>query len=68
MKNSIPYGRQNIQQDDINAVIEALQSDFLTQGPKVKEFEEAFAKYVGAKIGIIEIQYNMRSHIVTFSV
>ena len=46
---SIPYGKQNIEQDDINAVVETLQADFLTQGPKVKEFEEKFAKYVDAK-------------------
>lgn len=48
----IPYGRQNIQQDDIKAVVETLQADFLTQGPKVKEFEEKFAAYVGAKYAL----------------
>jgi UDP-4-amino-4,6-dideoxy-N-acetyl-beta-L-altrosamine transaminase len=48
----IPYGRQDITQEDITAVIETLQSDFLTQGPKIKEFEEAFAKYVGAKYAV----------------
>ena len=46
---AIPYGRQNITQEDIDAVIEALQSDYLTQGPKIAEFETAFANYVGAK-------------------
>ena len=45
----IPYGRQNIDQNDIDAVVSTLQSDFLTQGPKVKEFESKFSKYVGAK-------------------
>lgn len=50
--NKIPYGRQNIQQDDLDAVIETLQADFLTQGPKVKEFEKAFAAYVGAKYAV----------------
>jgi len=35
----IPYGRQNIDHNDINAVVSVLQSDYLTQGPKVKEFE-----------------------------
>ncbi len=49
---SIPYGRQNIEQDDINAVVETLTADFLTQGPKVKEFEEKFATYVGAKYAV----------------
>jgi len=48
----IPYGRQNIQSDDIEAVIETLQADFLTQGPKVKEFEEKFAEYVGSKYAV----------------
>ena len=50
--NSIPYGRQSIDQDDINAVVSTLQSDYLTQGPKVKEFEDKFAEYVGAKYAI----------------
>ncbi|MRX64315.1 UDP-4-amino-4,6-dideoxy-N-acetyl-beta-L-altrosamine transaminase [Maribacter luteus] len=49
---AIPYGRQNIQQDDIDAVVKTLSSDFLTQGPKVKEFEDKFAKYVGAKYAV----------------
>jgi len=48
----IPYGRQNIQQDDIDAVVNTLTSDFLTQGPKVKEFEDKFAEYVGAKYAV----------------
>lgn len=50
--NNIPYGRQQIDQDDINAVIETLQSDFLTQGPKIEEFEKAFAQYVDAKYAV----------------
>jgi UDP-4-amino-4,6-dideoxy-N-acetyl-beta-L-altrosamine transaminase len=48
----IPYGRQNITQEDIHAVISTLQSDYLTQGPKIKEFEDAFAKYVSAKYAV----------------
>jgi hypothetical protein len=36
----IPYGRQQITQEDVEAVIQTLNSDFLTQGPKVREFEE----------------------------
>jgi len=39
----IPYGRQHITDEDIQCVIDALKSDYLTQGPKIKEFEEAFA-------------------------
>lgn len=48
----IPYGRQNITQEDIDGVVEALQSDFLTQGPTIKEFEDRFAEYVGAKYAV----------------
>ena len=42
----IPYGRQHITDEDIRAVIETLKSDYLTQGPKIKEFETKFAGYV----------------------
>lgn len=49
---AIPYGRQNITEEDINAVVEALQSDYLTQGPKILEFEAAFADYIGAKYAV----------------
>jgi UDP-4-amino-4,6-dideoxy-N-acetyl-beta-L-altrosamine transaminase len=48
----IPYGRQNIVQQDIDAVVDVLKSDFLTQGPKVHEFEEKFAHYVGARFAV----------------
>ena len=50
--NKIPYGRQNIDQNDIDAVVTALQSDYLTQGPKVKDFEIKFAEYVGANYAV----------------
>ena len=52
MRKTIPYGRQNIDQNDIDAVVAALQHDFLTQGPKVKEFEDKFAEYVGAQYAV----------------
>ncbi len=48
----IPYGRQSIDQKDIEAVINTLKGDFLTQGPKVKEFEEKFAAYIGVQYAI----------------
>jgi UDP-4-amino-4,6-dideoxy-N-acetyl-beta-L-altrosamine transaminase len=48
----IPYGRQSITPEDIQAVIDTLQSDFLTQGPKIKEFEDKFAAYVGSKYAV----------------
>lgn len=44
----IPYGRQWIDEDDIDAVVAALKSDFLTTGPKIPEFEQAFSKITGA--------------------
>lgn len=47
----IPYGKQDINRDDINAVIEVLQSDFLTQGPRVPAFEQCVADYTGARYG-----------------
>jgi dTDP-4-amino-4,6-dideoxygalactose transaminase len=48
----IPYSKQEITQQDIDAVVETLKSDFLTQGPKILEFEEKFAKFVGSKYAI----------------
>lgn len=45
----IPYGRQDINQNDIDAVVEVLRSEFLTQGPVVPAFEKAVADYCGAK-------------------
>ena len=48
----IPYGRQYITDEDVQAVIETLKSDYLTQGPKIKEFETGFAEYVGAKYAV----------------
>lgn len=44
----IPYGRQTIDDEDIQAVVEVLKSDWLTTGPKVSEFEKAICKFVGA--------------------
>src|SRR5262249_48308243 len=44
----LPYGRQTIQDDDVAAVAEALRADFLTTGPTVARFEQAFAETVGA--------------------
>ncbi|NOR30644.1 MAG: UDP-4-amino-4,6-dideoxy-N-acetyl-beta-L-altrosamine transaminase, partial [Sulfitobacter sp.] len=44
----IPYGRQDITQDDIDGVLDVLASDFLTQGPRVPAFEGALASHIGA--------------------
>ena len=48
----IPYGRQSIDEEDIQAVVDVLRSDYLTTGPKVTEFEQAVAAYVGAKYAV----------------
>jgi perosamine synthetase len=48
----LPYGRQSIGEDDVQAVVEVLRSDWLTTGPKVGEFEAAFADRVGAKYAV----------------
>lgn len=52
MKEPIPYGKQNLTQGDIDAVVSVLQSDFWTQGPMVNNFETAFAKYIGCKYAV----------------
>lgn len=49
---SIPYGHQDITESDIQAVLETLKSEYLTQGPKIKEFEDNFAKYIGCKYAV----------------
>ncbi|MFA6389829.1 MAG: DegT/DnrJ/EryC1/StrS family aminotransferase, partial [Patescibacteria group bacterium] len=48
----IPYGRQSIDKKDIEAVLSVLKSAWLTQGPKVLEFEKALAEYCGAKFAV----------------
>jgi UDP-4-amino-4,6-dideoxy-N-acetyl-beta-L-altrosamine transaminase len=48
----IPYGKQKITEDDIQAVVATLQSDYLTQGPKIEEFEQKFAAYIGSTYAV----------------
>lgn len=48
----IPYGRQWVDASDIREVVKVLKSDWLTQGPKIKEFEDALCKYTGAKYAV----------------
>ena len=50
--NLIPYGHQSVNRGDIQAVVEVLQSDRLTQGPKIKEFEKRLAGYCGARYAV----------------
>lgn len=64
---AIPYGRQNITQEDINVVIAALQSDYLTQGPKILEFEKAFAKYVGSTYAVAVANGTAALHLCTLA-
>lgn len=52
MNKRIPYGRQHITQEDIEAVVEVLKSDYLTQGPHIAEFEKAFADYIGVEYAV----------------
>ena len=48
----IPYGKQTIDENDKQAVIEVLESDYLTTGPKVEEFESALCEYTGAQYAV----------------
>jgi UDP-4-amino-4,6-dideoxy-N-acetyl-beta-L-altrosamine transaminase len=52
MSQFIPYGRQSISQEDIEAVVEVLQSDWITQGPAIERFENTVAEYCGVKFAI----------------
>ena len=52
MKKFIPYGRQSISEEDVQAVVDVLRSDWLTQGPDVEKFERAVAEYCGAKYAV----------------
>lgn len=63
----IPYGRQNITQEDIDAVVEVLKSDFLTQGPNIRNFEDAFAGYVGSKYAIAVSNATAALHLCTIA-
>jgi len=63
----VPYGKHNITQDDIDAVIAALQSDYLTQGPKILEFEVAFANYIGSKYAVAVSNGTAALHLCTLA-
>ena len=67
MIKAIPYGRQNITEEDIQAVVETLQSDYLTQGPKIEEFEKAFAKYIGSKYAVAVANGTAALHLCTLA-
>lgn len=63
----IPYGRQHITDEDIELVIETLKSDYLTQGPKILEFEKAFASYVGAEYAVAVANGTAALHLSTLA-
>ncbi len=65
---SIPYGKQFIDNTDIEAVVDILKSDFLTQGPKIQEFEEKFAKKIGAKYAVAVSNGTAALHLSALSV
>ena len=63
----IPYGRQNITTEDIEAVTEALQADFLTQGPRIDAFEKAFATYIGSDYAVAVSNGTAALHLCTLA-
>jgi UDP-4-amino-4,6-dideoxy-N-acetyl-beta-L-altrosamine transaminase len=63
----IPYGRQNITDDDIEAVVNVLKSDYLTQGPHVAEFEQAFADYIGVRYAVAVSNGTAALHLCTLA-
>jgi perosamine synthetase len=64
----LPYGRQSVDDDDIRAVVEVLRSEWLTTGPAVTAFEEAFAAQVGAKYAIAVSSGTAALHAAAFAV
>jgi UDP-4-amino-4,6-dideoxy-N-acetyl-beta-L-altrosamine transaminase len=63
----IPYGRQNVTEDDIKAVTAVLKSDYLTQGPEIAAFESAFAAYIGAKYAVAVSNGTAALHLCTLA-
>ena len=49
----IPYGHQHINDEDVQAVVAALKSDYMTQGPLIGQFEKNFAEYLGVKYACV---------------
>ena len=66
-RTMLPYGRQWVDEDDIRAVVDVLRSDWLTTGPKVVEFEQAFAACVGSKYAIAFSSGTAALHSATFA-
>jgi UDP-4-amino-4,6-dideoxy-N-acetyl-beta-L-altrosamine transaminase len=64
---AIPYGRQNITAEDIAIVVATLQSDYLTQGPMITAFEEAFARYIGSTYAVAVANGTAALHLCTLA-
>lgn len=64
----LPYGRQSIAEEDIQAVIEVLRSDWLTTGPKIAEFEQAIAEYVGCQYAVAVSSGTAALHAALFAI
>lgn len=67
MIRPIPYGKQHITPEDIKAVNDALLSDYLTQGPYIQAFEEAFANYIGCKFAVAVSNGTAALHLCTLA-
>jgi len=65
--NFIPYSKQTIFQEDIDSIVEVLKSDYLTTGPKIKEFEQAICDYTGAKYCVAVSNGTAALHIASLS-
>ncbi len=66
-KFNIPYGKQHITKEDEQAIIEALYHPYLTQGPKIDEFEKAFADYIGCKYAVAVSNGTAALHLCTMA-
>lgn len=67
MKHNISYGKQNITEEDIKAVVGALTSDYLTQGPRILDFEQKFAEYIGCKYAVAVSNGTAALHLATLA-
>jgi dTDP-4-amino-4,6-dideoxygalactose transaminase len=63
----IPYGKQCIDEEDIQAVVDVLRSDWLTTGPTIEQFEKAFTDFVGAKYAVAVNSGTAALHAATFA-
>jgi len=63
----LPYGRQWVDEADVQAVVEVLRSDWLTTGPKVREFEQRVAEYVGAREAVAVNSGTAALHVAAFA-